>query len=323
MSGAPDPTMWLKELARAGLEETDHRPDEQFAAITAALDRRRARRLVAAAASVAALAATAAIVAWTPRGAPSAPAAELYFSTAAWTDQSPQPRVTQASVPTRSLRPAHEGSMSAVVNEPAAAVAPGAEAAMSRSSDDALVESSDKPGKNARADDGRRTEPPAMVRPPKPPPAPQRRAHQDGGDASVALAAMDDAKFERFIAAASADELLQIAHDARAERAVPRARTALLAIRERFAEHDAAHQATFLLGRVEAELAKKPRRAASWFARYVREYPQGPLVGQARGRLVAHYAKAGRTAEARAAARDYLDHHARGPYAELASALLE
>ena len=113
--------------------------------------------------------------------------------------------------------------------------------------------------------------------------------------------------------------LLQRANGARAERRAEDARRTLLELRRRFPGDPAAEHATFLLGRVEHELARDRAAADEWFARYVAEYPDGQFAAAARGRLLRSKTRQGSDmTQARAAASDYLAHHPDGSYAELA-----
>lgn len=120
----------------------------------------------------------------------------------------------------------------------------------------------------------------------------------------------------------SAEELLARAQKARAERRADDARTALSELRSRFPKSEAAEQATFLLGRVEYELAGNRARAREWFSRYVAEYPSGRFVASARGRILKDLDVHGSQAEVAAAAREYVEHHPDGPYRDLADRVL-
>lgn len=315
MTDAPNSSRWLKALARAGDAHHDHRPDEQFAAIIAAVDRQRARRTVGIAVGALGLAAAATLLVCTPRHVPATSAAHRPSSAAAALNgDTAAAQATQRKQSARARRPASTvpAQRTPQVDERPRTPEPDRV--------ELPVAKNDEPGRRRRKVRVKAPGPPSA---PPPVVVPPWRGFLDADDAPAALAAMDDASFEHFVATASARELLRIANAARARRLATKARATLLAIRERFAESDTAQQATFLLGRVEAELAQNPKRAAHWFSNYVQEYPRGPLVAQARGRLVAHYAESGPSDKARDAARDYLDHHAGGPYAGIASAVLE
>ena len=120
----------------------------------------------------------------------------------------------------------------------------------------------------------------------------------------------------------SARDLLARAQQARADRRAEDARAALTEIRSRFPNSEAAEQATFLLGRVEHELAGDARAAREWFTRYVAEYPEGRFAGSARGRILRELDAHGDRGDATAAARAYVQHHPDGPYRDLADRVL-
>ena len=69
-------------------------------------------------------------------------------------------------------------------------------------------------------------------------------------------------------------------------------------LRRRFAGTERGALAAFALGRLEFDVYGEHRKAASWFATYVREQPAGALVREARGRLVEAKALLGETAAA-------------------------
>lgn len=115
----------------------------------------------------------------------------------------------------------------------------------------------------------------------------------------------------------SLEDLMASAHAARRERDPIAARAALLEVRKRFPKSAQAGHATFLLGRVELELANDVGAATGWFERYLAEYPRGSLAGQARGRILRSLS-ASESRDAEAAAADYLAHHPDGPYVDLA-----
>jgi len=121
---------------------------------------------------------------------------------------------------------------------------------------------------------------------------------------------------------ASAKDLLARAQKARADRRTDDARSALAELRSRFPDGAAAEQATFLLGRVEYELAGNRASAREWFSRYVEEYPSGRFAASARGRILKDLEANGGQAEAASAAREYVEHHPDGPYRDLADRVL-
>ncbi|MEM6994626.1 MAG: hypothetical protein AAF721_29190 [Myxococcota bacterium] len=318
-----DPGRWVAELASAGDTLRAHRPDEQLAAIQAALRRRQVRRVLSTAAGTAALVAAGLSLWCTPRAAQSTAANVGRSAAAAWAE-GPAEAVARARSPRRAPaagRRPPDATADAASGLDAAAPSP-PDAAPSDDPDPEGSEPADRP--RTRAERPHRARPP-NARPGDTAPivVPRWRALLDGGDPAGALAAMDPAAFEAFAAAASADELWRVAQAARTARDGAHARAALRTIRKRFADHERAEPATFVLGRVAAELSADPKRAAQWYARYVDEYPDGALAGQARGRVLGYHAESGSPADARAAARDYLDHHPTGPYADLARATLD
>jgi hypothetical protein len=95
-------------------------------------------------------------------------------------------------------------------------------------------------------------------------------------------------------------------------------RTALVKIRDRFAQTKEAAVAAFLLGRQAA-----PVEAARWFSVYLAEQPQGTFAREAAGRLVESQHRAGHFAEAQRAAKRYLAAYPTGPHASFAKSLLD
>ena len=77
----------------------------------------------------------------------------------------------------------------------------------------------------------------------------------------------------------------------------------------------------FALGVMAFEARRDDRAAATWFTRYLREHPTGPLATEASGRLLEALQRGGETARARAAATTYLRQHPDGPHAALARSL--
>jgi TolA-binding protein len=128
--------------------------------------------------------------------------------------------------------------------------------------------------------------------------------------------------FEQSCETASKADLMSWANRERLAGHITRARTALLALRTRFAGSSEAGTATFTLGKMAFERQSDYAQAASWFATYVKEQPNGPLLGDAAGRLIeAHDARGDRSA-ARRAASAYLRRFPDGPYATKARSIL-
>lgn len=151
-----------------------------------------------------------------------------------------------------------------------------------------------------------------------PPPVPAWKRALERGDHAGALAAMNAADWDAFVEAASSLDLLSMARVARAERDPSRASAALASVRRRFPRTAAAGQATFLLGRVTLELERDAVGARRWFQTYVDQFPNGPLAGQAWGRLLKSAVDAGDDPDARRAAQAYLRVAPEGPYRDLA-----
>jgi ferric-dicitrate binding protein FerR (iron transport regulator)/TolA-binding protein len=142
-------------------------------------------------------------------------------------------------------------------------------------------------------------------------------AHARYRDAlASAITAGFDAQCERL----DADDLLLLADIARLNGDVWRAGEAYRAALRRFPSAD---RPTFGLGVMSFETRHDYRDAASWFSRYLREHPNGPLATEAAGRLVESWQRAGDAERARDAARAYLHDHPRGPHAALARRLVE
>jgi transmembrane sensor len=134
--------------------------------------------------------------------------------------------------------------------------------------------------------------------------------------------AAEQAGFDRVCQTATRKELLLLADGARLFDRTPRAVTALRVLRHRFpASHEAA-TAAFTLGRIAFEQSHAYRDAVHWFATYLREQPNGPLMGDAFGRLLEARLLAGDHIGARADAQQYLRRFPDGPYASQAQGIL-
>ena len=134
--------------------------------------------------------------------------------------------------------------------------------------------------------------------------------------------ALDAAEGTGAAAAASPDQLLRLAEAALVAKRPSLARWALEALRKDHADSNQAAIASFYLGKL-AMKGGKGSDAIAAFEAYLAEQPNGDLARDARGRLIEALEMRGRSAEARAAARDYLKHHPRGPHAPLARRVLE
>lgn len=143
------------------------------------------------------------------------------------------------------------------------------------------------------------------------------------GDHAAALEAAARVGLATVLERADAEDLDRLAHSARMAGEAGPARAALEALRRRFPGDARARTAAFLLGRVALEQDGDPGAAVEWFARYVQEQPSGPLVEEARGRILEVRRGSGDAEGAQAAARAYLEHHPDGSRARLARALLD
>lgn len=83
-------------------------------------------------------------------------------------------------------------------------------------------------------------------------------------------------------------------------------------------KRDEAGRSAFALGLIEFDHRQHYRRAAEWFALYIREQPRGALVEEAEGRLIEAWQRAGEVAKAKEAAEAYLARHSAGQYVDLA-----
>jgi TolA-binding protein len=124
--------------------------------------------------------------------------------------------------------------------------------------------------------------------------------------------------FEASCETAAKGELVAIANRERLAGHVARARTALLALRKRFPGSSEAGTAAFTLGRMAFDQQAEYGEAARWFAAYLAEQPNGPLMGDAAGRLLEAHEKQGDRAAARRDAANYLQRFPDGPYAKQA-----
>jgi transmembrane sensor len=127
--------------------------------------------------------------------------------------------------------------------------------------------------------------------------------------------------FEESCERASKAELVSWSNRERLAGRSERARSALLALRKRFPGSGEAQTAAFTLGRMTFEQADYGA-AARWFSSYLDEQPNGPLMGDAAGRLIEAHELQGNRSAARRAAQAYLRRFPDGPYAGIASRIL-
>jgi transmembrane sensor len=158
---------------------------------------------------------------------------------------------------------------------------------------------------------------PALAATPAPaaagaPPRPERAASATASELS----------FEDSCETASKAELVGLANRERLAGRTATARRALLALRKRFAGSSEAATAAFTLGRMAFEQQADHDQAARWFASYLAEQPNGPLMGDAAGRLLEAHERRGDRLAARRAAQAYLRRFPDGPYAGKAGRIL-
>ncbi len=142
-----------------------------------------------------------------------------------------------------------------------------------------------------------------------------------GGEAKQALVAAEKTDFTAVLATASQAELLGLADAARVAGETDQAVTLLTTLRKRFPSSANAAAAAFSLGRIAFERRGAYADAVRWFSTYLDEAPNGPLMGDAVGRLMESRYRKGDRAGARSDAEEYLKRFPRGPYASLATRL--
>jgi hypothetical protein len=136
------------------------------------------------------------------------------------------------------------------------------------------------------------------------------------------LRAAEQADFARVCQVATVKELLALGDAARLFGRSNRAETALRVLRQRFPKSAEASTAAFTLGRVAFERKRAYGEAVKWFATYLHEQPNGPLMGDSMGRLMEAKLLAGDAGGARADAQGYLRRFPEGPYASEARGIL-
>ncbi|MFO0633003.1 MAG: FecR domain-containing protein [Nannocystaceae bacterium] len=181
----------------------------------------------------------------------------------------------------------------------------------------------------ADTDEDTTTEPPQRPSTPrvrsKPAPsaAPGWEQLAEAGQYAEALAAVERDGLDDAIARLPAAALERLGDVARLAARPTQASAIYRGIRKRFGGTPAAARAAFQLGRLAADHEHDPAAAATWLSTYLEEAPRGSFAKLARGRLVAALRDAGKHAQARDAARVYLDSYPDGPHAKLAQALLD
>ena len=129
-----------------------------------------------------------------------------------------------------------------------------------------------------------------------------------------AMDAVEKEGFERVLASAPAEVLLELADEARFAGAFTRASSALVRARGLGSRGRSA----FLLGKIAADHQNAPAVAVTWFEQYLAEEPSGGLAEQALGRVVELSRRLHDEAGASRAAERYLARYPKGAYAALA-----
>lgn len=137
-----------------------------------------------------------------------------------------------------------------------------------------------------------------------------------------ALRAAERTGFGRACQTATERELVALADTARLSGHSARAIEALGTLRRRFAGSREATTAAFSLGRIAFEQRGAYGEAVRWFGTYLDEAPNGPLMGDAVGRLMEARSRQGDRQGARADAERYLRRFPEGPYAAEARGIL-
>ncbi len=132
----------------------------------------------------------------------------------------------------------------------------------------------------------------------------------------------EQSDFAKVCRTARASELIALADAARLAGRIDRAVEALLAVRQRFRDSSDAATAAFALGRIAFDKQSAFGDAVQWFTTYLHERPDGPLMGDAVGRLMESRGHQGDRQGAQADARRYLLRFPEGPYAARAREIL-
>jgi hypothetical protein len=159
---------------------------------------------------------------------------------------------------------------------------------------------------------------------------PKRAAQAAGNGDWAALLARGDAEsvvqqaerrgLESCLAEASVNDLASLADAARYGRHNDIARRTLLAERRRFPLSGPAHDAAFLLGRLE-ETVSGAATAIEWYDEYLAESPAGTYASEALGRKMILTQRLQGGGPARAVAQEYVNRFPAGAYAARARAL--
>jgi hypothetical protein len=158
---------------------------------------------------------------------------------------------------------------------------------------------------------------------PTQPPDPSWQELAREGKHAEAMRAVEQAGFAATCQRLSADGLLQLADVARLAGNTEQANEALRSVRDRFPGSPQAAMVAYSFGRQAFDGAGNYSAAARWFSRYLQEHPGGPLAREALGRLMESQQRLGRTAPARATAKQYLNAYPTGPHSDIARQLLD
>ncbi|WP_437296457.1 FecR domain-containing protein [Sorangium sp. So ce426] len=196
----------------------------------------------------------------------------------------------------------------------------------SGSADAAMVESPGSGGPDRPPERAPPVPSAAIVSPPRaasPPHAarPSWRELSASGKFKESLEAAEREGFLDLCDSGSAADLRSLADAARLSGDTPRAIVALTALRRRFPGDEHAAEAAFLLGVIAFDAQGEHERSAQWFRAYLHERPRGRLAREAAGRLIESLERSRNRAEARGAARRYLQDYPSGPHAEMAKAI--
>lgn len=132
---------------------------------------------------------------------------------------------------------------------------------------------------------------PAVLPPPQPPAPVSWSTLLQGGDFAAVVHEAERESVEAVVAQRPLPDLQALADAGRYTGNAAIARKALQALRQRFAQSEAAQKATFELGRLEDDHARAPARAVPWYKQYLSESPRGVFAEDALVRLmIAHVA---------------------------------
>lgn len=142
------------------------------------------------------------------------------------------------------------------------------------------------------------------------------------GDAVGAMRAADEAGFSWLTRSLPKADVLLLGDTARKAKQTAYAREAYLQVRERFPASDASVQAAVRLGDLAATVERNDAQAVKWFALAVKEAPSADTAPDAMGRWLEVLVRAKKTAEAKKVAADYVKRFPNGDKVAEARALL-